>query len=750
MEEQVWHEAPVMLLPRALFKPDLSLLRLKTYPLRSPFLVDRDELENALLDESDSKSAYTAAVVRDLLRKCNNRVVSVTEHENVEDLCCASTLPPNCWRALDISFLDPISSIKDPLTLVMSKAVPQKCMKRKVGTVMEEVFKESEESLVTIRQWLLCSLLGNYEFVRPSSRPKGSQRDKLYDWLHGYKTSNWETSTFLRLLKLSPDFLLFVCREHLVYQMTDIPSLKRHFNNFSNFTDYKAVVVGCMDEIRSWISMHLSVSCSPFCEFIDSKYQTPEKPSIYLEAFFEHTNRILDVYHKRLLDFSYRRPSTTALSIIRSLSVSKNQNLLMPLVQRPDYSETSTEKNADGEEGEGEGEDSDGEGDEEFEEEKEGGGRRSKKGEKELTSFDFSPYIPREQVKCINHSVEMLFRSSSLTPPQIFFKVLDVLQACGLNDTQTRIVKAVVRDLQTGAITAREYKQRFWSLREKIPHAYNLLQTAVELTREHQRVRVICILSADTIKRQLDAIACRFGTTDCTFPRDSVLFYYCHVCGMIYSLLRDYSTSYVNNYRHGLREAFLSYLDDQVHCRRTKKNHRGACGKEPLKCISLIGILLYYCGKKILLCPQPRCGMPMVLDSSLDGRPGQKTKPIFNEWGPMCYDCAFKKSVSKFDYGLDFRTRCLFCNLVVPHAHKMFLYPSGVILCNRCTKRYPKIKEYIESPEIRCLCVDIESTKRQMVIFKRNKQKRKEELNRQQWIQQTKRSRMRSRANPKR
>jgi hypothetical protein len=543
----------------------------------------------------------------------------------------------------------------------------------------------------------------------------------------------------LQLLAASPLLLLFACREHLVFQIGDIPALRSHFDSFASFDRFRDVVVDCMDEVRMLFATHLQwPSSSPLCTFMKSR--TPlvylPKKAVYLEgdflvaSFFNHLNAMLQIYHNRILDFAYKRPNSAAMSVIRrcehnirsnlhehtclltmtplcicmfSMATSKNAKLALPLVPMPGWEEPIAPRKA---------------GD----------------------NFDFRPFVPAWHLQVLEKAVSAALRDHSEAPARAFFKVLDVLKCCGLSPVQTQAIKTLVQDLQTGAINAKEYKKRFKNLRNNCPHGYNLIQAIIELVRERQRIRVICQLSSDCTAKQIAALERRYGCTGMDeLPQHSALFYYCHVCEGIYSLLRDFSASYINSYRHGLRDADVSYLTNDVFCGKGKKNHRGECGVVPLKKIPLLGIFLFFCGKKIMLCPQPDCGLPMVLDPR---------QTIYNEAGPLCYDCCFKARIHRADYNIEFVTRCVLCE-TSPQPDKMFLFPHGAMVCNRCMIQHPRLKDHFSTPDCLARCRDLDATKKEIIAYRQMRRQIRVQRSQKQWTQAAKQSRARTRSNKK-
>jgi hypothetical protein len=318
-----------------------------------------------------------------------------------------------------------------------------------------------------------------------------------------------------------------------------------------------------------------------------------------------------------------------------------------------------------------------------------------------------------------------------------FQSSLEVLGACGVSWDQVQVTKNLVRELQAGAINTKEYRLRFRRLRSEEPHAYNLVQGIVELLREKQRIRVLAHLPHEFLQAQLRAIHQRFGTRPGEFLKDAVVFRFCPVCDTIYTLVREFGGSYVNSYGYGMRDALVEYSTDRIFCRRSKVNHRGKCGVEPLAELTLLGKVLFYCGRQLLLCPQPGCGMAMALDPK---------QCVWNEHGPCCYDCSYKQRVQKLQYGIDFDTRCALCNQPLKESDRIHLFPYGAALCRKDFKQYSFLIPHLQTPEVAVKLIDRASTKKIIVEYRAMRMRQKKAMMAPMHNRQTKLSRMNTRA----
>jgi hypothetical protein len=751
------------------FQPDLRLLRhpyicISTANSSTPRTatnvwsdvdqsVDRDMAEDAMCNDAlPSEQSYQAALLLDAMRFVPAGLPSTVHYylyARMDRVACTGTLPPLTSKITDIAFLRSIYDVKDPLIKLLNKTIPQRCMIRKFGKVAIDAFRSSEETTAVVRQMMLVSLLGNYEHARPSSRPTREGREILYALLDGYgRRENWVSSFFFRMFHLCSDLIAFGLREYLVWALDDVPAMRSHFDTFSDYNGFRGVVVQCMDEVRAFFATHLCNRASPLFAALQrsASFQCEcpllDADAMLLEAhFFEQLNtNILDRYHERMLEKSYKRPNTTLVSILRTV------RKMIPMVERPDYVPSVQRAGADEDDDDMDEEDDDadaedGDADEEKIAHRRRPRKRAKKSSedaKQQTAFDLRPYVPPKQQEALSKMVDRALLVST-SPSQALVASLDMLQCCGVSSDVTEDVKRVVKDIQTGSVSTKQYTTQLRLLQTKFPHAYNLVQATAEMVREKQRIRVVMDLPFHFTRNQIASIRQRFGLREDSLglPESAVYFVYCPVCNRVYSLLRDFDSSYVNNYGYGLRDAVVSYETNRLYCFRKKVNHRGSCASQELVRICLLGKLLYFCGKAILLCPQPGCGMPMVLSSR---------ECVWNEHGPSCYDCSFRLRMKRLDYRIDFMTRCARCGIELTRPDGIYLYPHGVSLCHRHHSQYPQLASILQTPEYAIRCVDRASTVRQIAEYYslRRRERSKSNENYNKWV--LKRSKMNTRS----
>jgi hypothetical protein len=253
------------------------------------------------------------------------------------------------------------------------------------------------------------------------------------------------------------------------------------------------------------------------------------------------------------------------------------------------------------------------------------------------------------------------------------------------------------------------------------------------IVSELQRVRILCTLPPHYVRHQIQALQQRYGISNPNeIPQECIDFVYCPACEKVYSLVRDFGPACASNYAYGLRDAATELSTGKTYCSRKPKGGggeglfnnnnnnistmkwRGDCRKQELRRIPLLGRLVKFVNKRILLCCQPGCGMAMVLDTA---------HCAYNEYGPACFDCTFKiKQAREARFGLEYySTTCLLCVTELKRPESTFLYPYGVALCQSHQRVYgARLAEHLKTPEVMLACVDKKSTSDAIVSFVKN------------------------------
>jgi hypothetical protein len=132
----------------------------------------------------------------------------------------------------------------------------------------------------------------------------------------------------------------------------------------------------------------------------------------------------------------------------------------------------------------------------------------------------------------------------------------------------------------------------------------------------------------------------------------------------------------------GLRDSPFDYETKQSYCSNNKVTHRGSCQGQPLRQIPMLGVLLKFMSKYIMLCPQQGCGLPCVYDPRLT---------VFNARGPSCVFCCEvlrKKQAQQLNNVTGPWRVKPYCILCGPAGKTLSdaqscMYPAGVVVCKR-------------------------------------------------------------------
>jgi hypothetical protein len=231
------------------------------------------------------------------------------------------------------------------------------------------------------------------------------------------------------------------------------------------------------------------------------------------------------------------------------------------------------------------------------------------------------------------------------------------------------------------------------------PLVYDLLQVCVDLCKLHTRIRLITLLPAHMLEGQM-------MSTRKSFPQlvdtehglyDSSEFAWCSVCGAIYSMgsettragistvsvtsTSSSSTPGTKIYVHGHRDVIVDYDTDYIYCWQDRTTHVGRCRDTPLLRLPMFGVLLKHEQKYYMVCPQPDCGMPMVLDV---------VHCAFTAYGPCCMTCTRRRGVSDAaawttlaQQLLATEVQCVVCDMKLSQPHSKYMYGAGLYVCSR-------------------------------------------------------------------
>lgn len=565
------------------------------------------------------------------------------------------TLPNLQNSVFMLALCTPISTTnRSPICMILSKTIVQRCMTRKFGSVCLHQFKQDggNDTKIKVRQLVLCSFLGNYIHADPASRPCRAVRDILYNRLGGYTSSEATDKWFFKFFHLCSHVIVFALRDYLVEALHDNPSMSHHFNCLTNFNvgaeSFSGVTMAAMDAVRRFLSEN---------QFLLSQSDTSDELFIQL-------NQLILPFHQKLLNISYKRMNA---SIIFNLISCRKA---LPMVPMPGDGSIAAVQESDDLMDVADILELD-------------------LHQEESDIFDIRSYITAHQMSALRAVVERVapLEFGLMTRCVSFFVCF------GVEWSSVKYIFRLLQDIHEGNIGPTE--QVYWlkKLVQQDPHAYTLLQVTAELLREAQGIRVASTLPMHHWVNQMDAVRTRFGLKGTPYCiSSSMYFYFCSVCDTIYSLLVEFNSPYKQQYVYGLRGAVVEYSTDRCYCYRSVENHRGKCQDQPLQQVPLLGKILQFNNKYIMLCPQRGCGMPMVLNT---------LECMFTSRGPACAICTrayrakAEKPFSLRQKSLEFH--CLRCGVGNKKKLTMvnsYLYPKGVVLCN--VHHFAALQKYIE------------------------------------------------------
>ncbi len=524
--------------------------------------------------------------------------------------------------------------------------VPDPVTKAKAYKKYKSQVKVIQETHSKLKQLLLCSLLGNYEHTPAASRPKTDARNVLYILFNsGYKEHReW----FLQLVLNGSSVLIYCLRDYLVHAVRDCPALHARLKNMMQFDKFESIVTSAMVLIREYFAHNIAEPLSA----LNYTLEHPKDQASWAR-FVAEIEWILKKTHGSLLEITYRRPPPTLGHLLLSA------RRCVPLVSSGDPLPVVIVK---------------------------GGGGKKKKEQREKSLLTF---ISPEQYSFVVSVMES------------YTEIVDAIPWMEHAGVPVEICELLV-EICKGCVGSSQamFRRKLQFLACQHPHAYNLLHTIAQIHRDKLRYQTLRPLPKHYLDSQIKACQTRFQMEDTKLVLEEMVhFVFCPVCDTIYSLVRDFHSVYKANYEYGLRDAVCDYDTGLLYCKHDKTNQIGSCQGQPLMRVPLLGQFLKFKQKLILMCGQPGCGMPCVLDVNL---------AMHNEHGYGCSACTttYKKHQDLYE-SLELRhcnppgvTRkdCLLCDAAITKADQVFLFPFDIWLCKKHAKQ--KIKEFVRKQDL--------------------------------------------------
>jgi len=595
-------------------------------------------------------------------------------------------LPALHNKVMRMSFCTPMNQ-KSKLVYLLSKCVPERCNTRKFGGVALEQFQRSPKTAETLKLLVLTSLLGNYKHSTASSRPNCRIRRKLYAALLDRKQGVAAHKWFLSLVLRCPYLVEFCLRDHICFQMHDCPALERHLASLLPVQHWYTIVEKACVVIRHRMAVLLDMK-------------------VGIKQLCRTMSATLLPFHNTLLSICYRMPKTCTdmLSKLTSLRDS-TQALKKQVIPVSSLSRSVKQRNDDEQE--------------------------YRMIEAELSALDIfandlTPlsyqsnarqsrnaalssglaYMLEQEKQ--NKNVVALWKNTILNEAEQMIgaaklqqlrrwvhiigptrndallqlvHLFPLLPGADIRLDAVRRLYLVLQEYRMGCINDVGLPVQMRVIHKMQPLLYDVLQVTVDLIRLFTRVTLVTRLPAHMLAGQFastqkdlndELIAQGCGLYD------SSEFVWCVVCGNIYSMVSEMDSTWNKVYEHGHRDVVVDYETDKIYCYRNYDNHIGSCQKCSLQRLSLFGVLLQYNRKQYMLCPQPDCGMPMVLDV---------LHCAHTEHGPACAVCTRKMGCSEaaeWQRLQDLETtvsRCVMCGTELKNADGKYYYGENIYLC---------------------------------------------------------------------
>lgn len=587
--------------------------------------------------------------------------------------------------------------------------------------------RQKEECNRYVRELLLCSLLGNYAHINPKSRPLGRARALLYDVI-----LDPTHPLFMVWIERCPFLLINSFRDYMIDTMRYDPALYESLHSLMKFDQFTAIVNNTMDQIRGYIRDFAVIPSSALAivmkRTVDGVAATATQLAMCTSRVVMDLEAVLQPSLQSILTISYRRPPLNSWQLLLGL---RRQ---VPMMTMEDHRHVNDQTLRDLQKRDNGNNEEEEDADDEEDDEK----RRCREEREFLKSLTMYGILnPNRKMSQRSVRKALIASSKSLLqldttkqkkqklPPAVYTcrvnpkwfltndqftalkevvyrenpirslcldRVVNWMHYFGIDEAPKAYMHDVFRHYHAGTLSLEKLKDRIDYLAMAEPHCYNLLQIAAQLVRDAQRHFFVVDLPAYILENQIKAAQARtkFQLKNVLYP-SAVHFVFCSACNRVYSLLRAFANLKFQPYRFGWRDVVFEYSTNMMYCRRHKVTPRGRCDNQPLWQLNLLGKMLIFENKMIMICPQPNCGCMMELDP-------ERCK--FTEYGPACCDCTLKLDEYADDYKQlmisygEREKKCALCPTELANFNACYMYPCDTFLCNK--HHFPRFKLLIE------------------------------------------------------
>ena len=546
---------------------------------------------------------------------------------------------------------------QDVLVHVLSKALPQRCQTRVFVKVVLKLMDKHERCRTLLYQCLACSLLGNYEHVQ-SALQGSEQRRAIYEMMNSNQVQG---HPFEAIFKHTGEIMIFCLREYMIVTIEDDPIFAAHVNQLFDWHTFKTATFAFMDQVRRCVRIGTNGSVT--------------------------INRALkDVARracKTVLAIAYQRRRDPFIRIAHTGVPRQKGALVHPDAAEETDDDSDQDLNSDSDEDE-------------------------TMAAPDPVDMLYGANDTRvvmalansiEQETAVAHSRKRRVVDQSAPVPPLHMRFmydwlsrLDVtqmqpemhlypyLQAWNMHPEAIQHIRRLQHRYDYLRAGKNETQRVMACVSEAFPYSAALFKTICSVWRRHAAVQCYD-LPAFYLERQLAAIRERFALPpEAPVPVDCLFFWYCRVCRGVYSLVNSFNRVYKRSYQYGYRDMLVDYMTGTVYCKRKHVSGSAACETAPLVQLFIAGRVIWFRQKALMLCPQPECGMIMVLDP---------LRCAYNEYGYACSVCtdkliaAQRKALTKDKptVGLP-ELACELCQKRLKPA-VAFLYPHDIVLCQK-------------------------------------------------------------------
>ncbi len=410
------------------------------------------------------------------------------------------TLSPSQRKFFIILFYSPISELEKVTNLAYlgSKTLLQRCMTRKMDSVLLKLFlprqvtkknvvtlvHPSKTVVIKVSRFLKCSLLGNYPHTPPPQRMPNTNTMENGEVFHGrqYVYESVSSDMLIKLTRECTQLVTFAIREYLLFVVEDDPVFGEYHSYVVDTGAFRTIMNEAMHAARKHIQQYGGFNELPIL------------------------SAVMEGYHNRILDISYKRPEDTIGTMINSFRQPRNIDdklVGIPLVPIPGLANVYPE-------------------------------------------HDSNRYLPPLQYNALITMVKKVLGMKEVNALSV---CIWHLRCFGAPVEQLDRIRAEIQDVRLGRAKVKRLRAAFVKLQSEYPGVYNLIQLTNEAIRHLESLRITGQLPTFMTNYQIEALKSRFGIQENFIINSSLYLSFCHVCKTVYSLVNEFKSAFRNSYR---------------------------------------------------------------------------------------------------------------------------------------------------------------------------------------------------------